>query len=184
MDCFVAAARARRDIGFCDELLASSDLGVLKAEDPARFFGPWLDRHGLSFADAILVDDSPRNCVAFELYGGRAELSLDPWIGFVLISGLIGMILCGWGRDCSAGLPSVLGVRRRVERGCGCWWVLRVWAGVSGRQVVKTVFQRASQASARGQRAGRCRTGRRWGRASRAGTLMRWARRVAPRATA
>lgn len=41
-----------------------------------------------------------------------------------------------------------------------------------------------SQCVAHGQWAGRCRMGRRWGRASRAGMVMRRRRRVAPRATA
>src|SRR3954466_14828793 len=56
-------------------------------------------------------------------------------------------------------------------------------AGWSG-QVVNTAFQKVSQALALGQWAGRCRNGRRCGRASLAGTLISLVRRVAPRATA
>jgi len=44
------------------------------------------------------------------------------------------------------------------------------------------LFQSWSQAGAQGQRVGRCRTGCRAGRASRAGTVMICRRRVAPRA--
>jgi hypothetical protein len=71
-DCFVEAARDRRDLRFADGLLSSSDLGVLKAEDPARFFGPWLTTHGLGFESAVLVDDRHDNCAAFQSCGGTA----------------------------------------------------------------------------------------------------------------
>lgn len=47
-----------------------------------------------------------------------------------------------------------------------------------------TLFQRVSHGVAQGQWAGRCRTGRRWGRAVLAGVVTIWRRRVAPRATA
>jgi hypothetical protein len=74
MDCFFSAAQGlwkSRDRVF-DGALCSSELGVLKAEDPQRFFGKWLDDHGLEPGDALLVDDSADNCRAFERWGGTA----------------------------------------------------------------------------------------------------------------
>ncbi|HVM20442.1 MAG TPA: hypothetical protein VM307_10820 [Egibacteraceae bacterium] len=73
MDCFNERAGRRRDLRrLFDEVLCSSSLGVLKAEDPAAFFGPTLESVGLSFSDAVLVDDDDGNCAAFERAGGRA----------------------------------------------------------------------------------------------------------------
>jgi FMN phosphatase YigB (HAD superfamily) len=86
MDCFVRAferARRRRPrrgeawvtmadwAGICDDIISSSEVGALK-EDPQSFFGPWLDRHGMTFRDAVLVDDRPDNCAAFSAQGGTA----------------------------------------------------------------------------------------------------------------
>ena len=56
--------------GDVDGLLCSSARRVLKAEDPAVFFGEWLARKGLGFADAVLVDDRQDNRAAFEAHGG------------------------------------------------------------------------------------------------------------------
>jgi FMN phosphatase YigB (HAD superfamily) len=56
----------------CDAIICSSDVRALKAEDPARFFGPFLARWGLSFADAALIDDRADNCQAFQEQGGTA----------------------------------------------------------------------------------------------------------------
>ncbi|MFJ9370538.1 hypothetical protein ACIRRA_39790 [Nocardia sp. NPDC101769] len=53
-----------------DDVLSSSDLGVLKSKDPQRFFGPWLEQNGLSFADALLIDDRADNCAAFQAHAG------------------------------------------------------------------------------------------------------------------
>lgn len=53
-------------------VLCSSALGVLKGEDVVRFFQPWLDSHRLTFADALLLDDSPQICGAFRAAGGSA----------------------------------------------------------------------------------------------------------------
>ena len=53
-----------------DGLLCSSKRRVLKAEDPDAFFGEWLARKGLGFADAVLVDDREDNRSAFEVHGG------------------------------------------------------------------------------------------------------------------
>jgi hypothetical protein len=39
---------------------------------PQAFFGPWLDRHGLGFPDAVLTDDRAGNCAAFSACGGTA----------------------------------------------------------------------------------------------------------------
>lgn len=59
-----------------DNILSSSDTGVLKSEDPQSFFSPWLTKAGLSFTDALLIDDRTDNCAAFELQAGVAiELS-------------------------------------------------------------------------------------------------------------
>lgn len=85
MDCFVrafdyATTRARRSPGlaetltnwaiYCDDIVCSSDVGALKSEDPERFFGPWLSTNGLSFANALLIDDRADNCEAFARQGG------------------------------------------------------------------------------------------------------------------
>ena len=53
-----------------------------------------------------------------------------------------------------------------------------------GGQVVVAVVQRSSQAAAQGQSVGRCSTSRRAEEAIRAGTVIRWVRRVAHRALA
>ena len=52
--------------------VCSCATGVLKAEDPARFFGPWLARRERGFSDALLVDDRADNCEAFTRMGGAA----------------------------------------------------------------------------------------------------------------
>ncbi len=88
MDCFKSAFdRARRGgrrrgaptsaaltewAAFCDDVVCSSDVGALKSEDPARFFGAWLRAHAMSFADAVLIDDRSDNCEAFRSQGGTA----------------------------------------------------------------------------------------------------------------
>lgn len=56
----------------CDDIICSSDIGALKAEDPVGFFGPWLSECGLSFSDALLIDDRADNCDAFRGQGGSA----------------------------------------------------------------------------------------------------------------
>jgi FMN phosphatase YigB (HAD superfamily) len=79
MDCLVSMARQRRDIRrFSDDLISSSDVGVLKAEDPAGFFGAWLESRGLTFANAILLDDGKANCRAFEEAGGTSRYVRNP----------------------------------------------------------------------------------------------------------
>jgi hypothetical protein len=45
---------------------------VLKSEDPRAFFGPWPTTYGLSFADAVLIDERADNCAAFTGQGGAA----------------------------------------------------------------------------------------------------------------
>jgi FMN phosphatase YigB (HAD superfamily) len=54
----------------CDDIVCSSEVGALKAEDPIGFFGEFLTRYGLDFADAALVDDRSDNCEAFANKGG------------------------------------------------------------------------------------------------------------------
>jgi hypothetical protein len=49
----------------CDDIICSSDVAALKADDPRAFSGPWLERHGLGFPDAMLIDDRADNCAAF-----------------------------------------------------------------------------------------------------------------------
>jgi hypothetical protein len=96
MDCFVHAfgqARSHRSRSspppdsfaawatYCDDLVCSSDVGTLKNEDPETFFGPWLADHGLTFADALLIDDRADNCDAFARHGGSAlqwKMGADP----------------------------------------------------------------------------------------------------------
>jgi hypothetical protein len=54
----------------CDDIICSSDVGALKAEDPIGFFGAWLTANGLQFGDAVLIDDRADNCAAFAGQGG------------------------------------------------------------------------------------------------------------------
>ena len=87
MDCFARAfehARSRRRrpgrdrdtladwAVICDDIICSSQAGALKSEDPQAFFGPWLAIHGISFTDAVLIDDRADNCAAFTSQGGTA----------------------------------------------------------------------------------------------------------------
>lgn len=109
MDCFVHAferARARNRriperaktledwIAIWDDIVCSSEVGALKAEDPIGFFGPWLSAHGLTFSDALLIDDRVDNCAAFRAQGGatvqwkmgvndidEANVSVHQWLG-------------------------------------------------------------------------------------------------------
>lgn len=55
-----------------DDIISSSDTGVLKSEDPEAFFGSWLTTAGVSFGEALLIDDRPGNRAAFERCGGTA----------------------------------------------------------------------------------------------------------------
>jgi len=79
MDCFARAftrARARRKRAgreretladwavVCDDIICSSETGMLKSEDAKAFFGPWLTAHGTGFASAVLIDDRADNCAA------------------------------------------------------------------------------------------------------------------------
>ncbi|MEV4017704.1 hypothetical protein AB0J35_45170 [Nonomuraea angiospora] len=88
MDCFADTfsriRKARRPSGHrsaatlaqwasvCDDIICSSDVAVLKSEGPDRFFGPWLSRYGMTFQDALLIDDSADNCARFWQQGGTA----------------------------------------------------------------------------------------------------------------
>jgi len=56
----------------CDDIICSSEVGALKAEDPVGFFGPWLSEYDLSFSNALLIDDRADNCDAFRGQGGSA----------------------------------------------------------------------------------------------------------------
>jgi FMN phosphatase YigB (HAD superfamily) len=79
MDCFANECHAipSLDESF-DEVLCSSTLGVLKSEDPEKFFGSWLEQHHLTFSQATLLDDSKLACEAFEKQGGQAILVRSP----------------------------------------------------------------------------------------------------------
>jgi FMN phosphatase YigB (HAD superfamily) len=73
MDCFSAMLPSVHGLaGTFHAVLCSSDLGVLKAENPQAFFGPWLAEQGLAPSDAVLVDDAEANCARFEAFGGHA----------------------------------------------------------------------------------------------------------------
>jgi hypothetical protein len=86
MDCFVTALRGskppRRRVTSFDRLrhwvpvydafLCSSDIGMLKATNPEGFFGDYLEKHSLTFAQALLIDDRADNCAAFVSRGGTA----------------------------------------------------------------------------------------------------------------
>jgi FMN phosphatase YigB (HAD superfamily) len=87
MDCFSqtfnqARSRSRQPVPesetlanwavICDDIICSSDVGALKADNPTGFFGPWLSQCGLDFTDALLIDDRADNCDAFREQGGSA----------------------------------------------------------------------------------------------------------------
>lgn len=73
MDCFIQSARHIRGLQpVVDDFLCSSELGVLKAENPERFFGPRLEQLCLGADQALLIDDSAQNCQAFDRWGGHA----------------------------------------------------------------------------------------------------------------
>lgn len=73
MDCFSAALPRRGDLrAVFDDYLTSTDIGVLKAEDPRRFFGPWLEDHNVDVDQALLIDDRAKNCDRFRDLGGQA----------------------------------------------------------------------------------------------------------------
>ncbi len=57
---------------FFDDIVCSSDVGTLKAENPFDFFTPLLSEYWLQFSDALLIDDRADNCEAFRRLGGRA----------------------------------------------------------------------------------------------------------------
>lgn len=73
MDCFERSIRLNREFeDVADDLLCSSSIGVLKAEDVERFFGPWIAAHQLHWKDALLVDDDRLTCEKFRQAGGAA----------------------------------------------------------------------------------------------------------------
>ncbi|MFC7621486.1 HAD family hydrolase [Microlunatus sp. GCM10028923] len=79
MDCFVRATpRALTSDLRIDELIVSSSVGALKKESPERFFGPTLERYGLTPADAVLIDDCADTCQIFRAWGGSAYHHTDP----------------------------------------------------------------------------------------------------------
>jgi FMN phosphatase YigB (HAD superfamily) len=75
MDCFTDGIRMREDLRCVfDDYISSSDIGVLKSEDPEFFFGSWMQRKGLDPRRAVLIDDCEENCKAFESLGGVSIL--------------------------------------------------------------------------------------------------------------
>ncbi len=75
MDCFVEALPKRPSLyRHFDFVLSSSELGVLKKESVETFFGDWLHAHGLSYSQALLIDDRNDNCDAFRSAGGHATV--------------------------------------------------------------------------------------------------------------
>ncbi|WP_028478872.1 hypothetical protein [Nocardia sp. CNY236] len=61
-----------------DELIVSSSVESLKKESPDRFFGPTLDRYGLTPADAVLIYDCADTCEIFRAWGGSAYHFTEP----------------------------------------------------------------------------------------------------------
>jgi FMN phosphatase YigB (HAD superfamily) len=55
-----------------DSTLCSSEIGVLKSEDPNEFYGNWLKLNNFSFKDSLLLDDRKDNCKSFKGMGGQA----------------------------------------------------------------------------------------------------------------
>jgi FMN phosphatase YigB (HAD superfamily) len=73
MASFLEQLRAFKSVASSvNSVLCSAVLGVLKSENPERFFGPWLGAHGLAFSDALLIDDSRKNCELFSAAGGAS----------------------------------------------------------------------------------------------------------------
>lgn len=73
MDLPTDTIASRKDIWwFADDIISSSDVGVLKYESPELFFGTWLTSNGFAFKDAILIDDNEDNCIMFRMSGGQA----------------------------------------------------------------------------------------------------------------
>ena len=66
-------AGLERIAGVIDRVRCSTEVGTLKAHHPDRFFGDILSEAGLSFSDALLLDDSARNCQRFRAFGGHAH---------------------------------------------------------------------------------------------------------------
>ena len=79
VDCFFEQLDAKPELhAVLNGALCSSAVGRLKSEDVLGFFKPWLDMHQLTFADAVLLDDSPQNCRSFEAVGGAAIVYTAP----------------------------------------------------------------------------------------------------------
>lgn len=111
MDCFYEAissvfvdhtinSQLKNGLTVFDDILCSSNLGVLKSENPHMFFRGWLQENSLTFADAILIDDCHQNCNAFIESGGeviRIDKNSYPDIGIKIINENI----ISWLRDVS-----------------------------------------------------------------------------------
>lgn len=70
---FPIAARSNPALcGIIDSVICSATAGVLKTDSIVEFFGPWLEAHSLSFADALLLDDNATTCSNFCAHGGSA----------------------------------------------------------------------------------------------------------------
>jgi len=79
VDCFYEQLDAKPELqAVLSGALCSSAVGRLKSQDVIGFFKPWLDMHHLTFADALLLDDSPQNCRSFEAVGGTAIVYTAP----------------------------------------------------------------------------------------------------------
>ena len=75
MDCFAESIDSIPGLEeLFDVVLCSSEIGVLKSEDPNRFFTDWLYANGIDPRKALLLDDSAKNCKQFRKIGGRAIL--------------------------------------------------------------------------------------------------------------
>jgi FMN phosphatase YigB (HAD superfamily) len=59
-------------VTYFDHVLCSSQIGVLKSENSDVFFGNWLKQYNLTFENALLIDDSEKNCMKFKERGGKA----------------------------------------------------------------------------------------------------------------
>lgn len=72
MDCFYDCASRIENINFFDTVLCSSQLGVLKKENPKKFFLEWLTINNIKIQNSILIDDNIDNCNRFKQIGGTA----------------------------------------------------------------------------------------------------------------
>lgn len=73
MDCFSKGALKNNELNkIADDILCSSDLGLLKTQNITDFFGDWLSANSIQIENSLLIDDCETTCLAFKDAGGYA----------------------------------------------------------------------------------------------------------------